>query len=315
VKSLPIPARLNLLLVAAVCSVVIGVQWMASHASWGWPVLAWGGVFSVAMVTLYTLKHEAVHGLLHPDSRWNHACGVLLGLFFLVPFSFYKHGHMGHHRRNRADTEMFDLYYAHDNRLLKTLYLWSILAGLFYVLFVALGVFLLLVPGAVIAVGKRAGVWTNGYVLGSIDPATLPRIRSEVLAIFATQAALFTLLDLQWAPYLALYACHAVFWSSQDYARHAFSPRDILGGAHNLRRNRFLSLVFLNNNCHLAHHRNPRAPWIHLPSLVSEKEWGPPLWRNYLRMLKGPELTEEPAPRSLDASFEVYREANERPQP
>jgi fatty acid desaturase len=304
----PIPARLNLVLLAVTTGSATALQTVAAGVETGAGMILCGGAFAVTLVTLYTLFHEAAHGLAHPDPRVNRGMGRILGIFFGVPFSFFRHGHLGHHRRNRTDSEMFDLYYESDNRFLKILILWSILAGLFYVVFVLLGLALLVAPRPLIRWARGLGMATNAYVIGSMPEELLPSIRGEMVLILAAQGALFLALGWRLESYLLLYGCHAVFWSSQDYARHAFSPRDILDGAHNLRRNRLASWVFLNNNFHKAHHRNPRVSWIHLPGLVTEQEMGPPLWQNYLRMLKGPELTLEPPPKSLDRDFEIYRQ-------
>ncbi len=302
----PIPARLNLVVLAVTTGAATALQTVAAGAESRGSLLLCGGAFALTLVTLYTLLHEASHGVAHPDSRVNRWMGRILGITFGVPFSFYRHGHLGHHQRNRTDSEMFDLYYESDNRLVKILILWSILAGLFYVLFVLLGLALLVAPRPLIRWARGLGMATNAYVIGSMPDALLPSIRGEMVLTLAVQGALFLSLGWRWESYLTLYACHAVFWSSQDYARHAFSPRDIFNGAHNLRRNRLVSWVFLNNNFHKAHHCHPAVPWIHLPGLVTEEEMAPPLWKNYLRMLKGPELTHEPPPKSLDRDFESY---------
>jgi len=300
---------LNLFLLVVTTGSAMALQTLAAGVeSWGALVLC-GGAFAVTLVTLYTLFHEAAHGLAHPTPWVNRWMGRTLGVFFGVPFSFFRHGHLGHHRRNRTDSEMFDLYYETDNRLVKRLILWSILAGFFYVVFVLLGLALLVAPRPLIRWAKGLGMATNAYVIGSMPGDLLPSIRGEMVLILAAQGALFVAFGWRLESFLVLYGCHAVFWSAQDYARHAFSPRDILNGAHNLRRNRLVSWIFLNNNLHKAHHRNPRVSWLHLPGLVTEQEMGPPLWKNYLRMLKGPELAAEPPPKSLDRDFEIYRQA------
>lgn len=53
-----------------------------------------------------------------------------------------------------------------------------------------------------------------------------------------------------------------------------------------------LSILFLNNNLHLVHHKLPRAPWYRLPHLFAERraEWlalnGGYVFPNYLALMK-----------------------------
>src|SRR5688500_5201517 len=112
---MPIPDRLNTVLVAGVVSAAIGLLYLASHASQWWAILGVGIIFSYVLLTGYALLHEATHGNLHSSSRWNYWLGVAAGAFFPVPFSMVRTTHQGHHLRNRTDFEMFDLYYPGDN--------------------------------------------------------------------------------------------------------------------------------------------------------------------------------------------------------
>jgi fatty acid desaturase len=93
-----------------------------------------------------------------------------------------------------------------------------------------------------------------------------------------------------------MYAAHALSWSSQNYVNHAFSPRDIINGAHNHRMNPLIQLLHLNFNIHLVHHQKPRLPWIHLRAFMEHSPERISFYRNYLRLWKGPVLTHEPSP-------------------
>ena len=56
---------------------------------------------------------------------------------------------------------------------------------------------------------------------------------------------------------------------------YAESPRDVVEGAWNLKFWRVSQALFLNYNLHLAHHRQPGAPWTHLPRLVRASDPNP----------------------------------------
>ncbi len=77
-------------------------------------------------------------------------------------------------------------------------------------------------------------------------------------------------------------------WSALQYADHAFSPLDPANGAWNLKVNRVTRAVFLNYHLHLAHHRHPQVPWIHLDQLVDPLEPQPGFLRTWLAMWRGP---------------------------
>ena len=78
------------------------------------------------------MLHEAEHGLLHENRTLNDTVGAILALFFPAPFHLLRQGHIGHHLRNRSDDEAFDFYFEGESRLWKTLQLYGILTGFFY---------------------------------------------------------------------------------------------------------------------------------------------------------------------------------------
>jgi fatty acid desaturase len=79
-----------------------------------------------------------------------------------------------------------------------------------------------------------------------------------------------------------------VNWSSLQYTDHAFSKLDVREGAWNLRVNRVTQALFLNYHHHLAHHRHPQVPWLHLGAFVDPSEERPSFWRIYGQMWRGP---------------------------
>jgi hypothetical protein len=102
------------------------------------------------------------------------------------------------------------------------------------------------------------------------------------------------------------YAAFALNWCSLQYTDHAWTKRDIVNGASNLRVNRVVQWIFLNYHHHLAHHQHPEVPWIHLPKFVDFEAPRPSFLRTYLSLWLGPRPTDEPEPRPIDTRVERH---------
>lgn len=125
-------------------------------------------------------------------------------------------------------------------------------------------------------------------MFANVEHAPRAAIRLELLFTIAMQVALFLLLDLSIAAWLLCYGAFAVNWSSLQYTDHAFSKLDVRDGAWNLRVNPLTRALFLNYHHHLAHHRHPHVPWIHLGEYVDPSEERPSFWTIYWKMWRGP---------------------------
>jgi fatty acid desaturase len=295
---MPIPDRLNACLTAGVFTAAVGLLWLGSWVESWYLVLGVGVAFSYLLLSNYALLHEAAHGNLHSSPRLNYLLGLAAGLLFSMPLSLIRSTHQGHHLRNRTDFEMFDLYYPTDNRLLKYGQWYSILCGLFWPI-VPVGALLFAVCPAFLRTRPFRTARSSSYLLGDVRGAALWAIRGEVLLIAGFFAALFVLLGLRWPNTLVLYACFALNWSTRQYVGHAFTRRDVIEGAWNLRHNRLMTWVLLHGEYDLNHHRRPDVPWYYLPRLSPPGEVRPSYLRHYWRQWLGPRPAEEPAPESL----------------
>ncbi|MBM7114513.1 fatty acid desaturase family protein [Archangium primigenium] len=284
------PGTLNVCLALGIVAGGVGLQWLASRAEGTATLLGLGVAFSFLFLPLYSLLHEAEHRVFHVNPRVNEGFGLLLAAFFPGPFTFLRACHLGHHRRNRSDAEMFDLYYPSDNRTWKRVYFYFLYTGGFW----------LAVP---LAVGSML-VWP-GFLRGQVikDPSTVAmlhgipegffrRIRLECAGVVLLHAALIGGLGLSPGRYLLLYALYGVNWSAQQYITHAASPRHVLDGAHNLRAWRGYEVLLLHFNWHLAHHQHPRVPWLYLPRYDDASRTRPGYLTSFLRFWRGPRLTE-----------------------
>lgn len=294
---MPVPNRLNFVLTLLVFAGAVALLWLGSWVKSYGAVLGIGVAFSYLLLTNYALLHEAAHGNLNSSPCWNRILGTLSGTLFPCPWSMIRVTHQGHHLRNRTDYEMFDLYYPHESRLLRFAQWYSILCGLFWPLVPVGAVLFALCPAALrTRVFRQAR--TSSYVLGDIQKAEVRAIRWEVLLIVAFFVAMFWLLDLRWQNTAILYACFALNWSTRQYVGHAYTQRDVIEGAWNLRHNWLMSWLLLHGEYDLNHHRRPDVPWYYLPTLPSVAP-RPSYVRQYWRLWRGPRLATEPAPESL----------------
>ena len=292
-REFPIPARLNLLLLVAASVASATLLYVASHATPGWKIASAVG-FSFTANTLFSLLHESVHGLLHPDHRVNRWGGRWAAAFFPTSLALQRGFHLTHHRNNRSPIERFDYIESGDIVWLKWLHWYGILTGIYWVV-TQLGLLLYLVAPVLLRVpvlrraSSRVAQQTSSRAYLAVFDNTNGHVaRVELLASFAFQALLVVALDLDLAGWALCYGAFAIHWSTLQYADHAFSPLDAQDGAWNLRGNPLSRALFLNYHFHLAHHRYPQTPWLYLPRKVESAGPQPSFFGVWLSMWRGP---------------------------
>jgi fatty acid desaturase len=284
-----IPGTVNLALCALAAAACSGALWLASHGQ-AWQMALAAIAFSFVNNTMFSLLHESVHGMAHDDRRVNEALGRFAAAFFPTSLSLQRVFHLGHHARNRTHLEQFDYLRPGDRPFLKRAQWYAILTGLYW-LFVPLGgIAYFFAPSLFTRLASTDSAAQTGAssMFAGVDRAPRVTIRLELLFTLAVQIVLFVLLDLHVTGWLLCYAAFAVNWSSLQYADHAFSALDVRDGAWNLRVNPLTRLLFLNYHHHLAHHRNPQIPWIHLGRFVDSAAERPSFWSVYWKMWRGP---------------------------
>lgn len=303
-----IPGTLNLVLVGVVASACCGLLWLASHGT-NWQIVVAAVLFSFLNNTMFSLLHEAVHGIAHDDRRVNEAIGCLAAAYFPTALSLQRVFHLGHHARNRSVEEQFDYVRPFDQPMLKYAQWYAILTGLYW-LFVPLGGVAYFVAPSLFTkpllrsrsseLARQTG---SSSMFAGLEAAPRGRIRLELLFSAAVHVGLFRMLDLSVSGWLLCYAAFAVNWSSLQYTDHAFSRLDVRDGAWNLRVNPVTRLLFLNYHHHLAHHQHPQIPWVHLGRFVDPESKRPSFWAIYLRMWRGPRpISEADAPDGAGAA-------------
>ena len=294
---MPIPDRLNVALAVLVFGGGVVLLHLGSRVGPWYAAVPVGVVFSYLMLTNYALLHEAAHGNLHPRARVNYFLGVVTGLLFPIPFRLMRTTHQNHHNHNRTDHEMFDLYYPSDNRVLKWLQWYGLLCGLFWPL-VPLGAAAFTVcPGLLRGqMLKKADPARGVAIVANLTPPAVRALRLELLLTVGFLCALFWLFGLKWQNTLVLYACFSVNWSTRQYVGHAFSRRDVVEGAWNLRHHPWMSWLLLHGEWDLNHHRRPDVPWYYLPRLSPADEPRMSYRKQYWRQWLGPRPCREPDP-------------------
>jgi fatty acid desaturase len=289
-----IPARLNAGVVLGQILAIGACCYAAAHVRNGWSLALLAVAFGIVMNSVYSIIHEAEHAMLFPNRRWNDLIGALMSLFFPAPFHLIRQGHLGHHLRNRSDDEAFDFYFEGDHRLWRSLVLYGILTGCYWIVVVLSNIVFLVVP---FAANKR--YWDfdrpSHAFMESLNPGYRRLIQIECLAAIALHTFLVWRLHIPLLNYAAMYFGFGLSWSAMQYVHHYGTERHVTRGARNLRLWEPLDRLWLNHNWHLVHHEHPTVPWIHLPALgeaTQRQQRGFLLW-SYLKMWRGPRKTME----------------------
>jgi fatty acid desaturase len=271
--------------------------WLASRLTLTGQLFC-GLLFAQLLLTSYQLIHEACHDLLHPERRINDAIGMVLGWLFPVSFTLMKVTHIVHHCCNRSDHEMFDCYYPGDNRALKLVQWYGLLTGLWWWL-VPLGSLLLAIHPAWLRSPPFRKARTTAVLFDDFGMKEIRRVRLETLLGILFWLAAFHLLNLQWQAVLLLYALFGFNWATRQYVTHAFSPRDVVNGAWNLKVGRLHGLILLNGQWDRLHHQHPHVSWVYLPVLARDMDYDKTYWWQYFRLWRGPRPCQERGPACL----------------
>ena len=297
-ESFPIPARLNFVIVIGCTLVFFLLFFVGAHLTQWWTKLLSACAFGLTMIPVYSLIHEAAHNTLHTNSAVNKFLGRWLCCLFITSFTFYRHCHFKHHKKNRTDEEMWDLYYEHQSKWQRHGNLYLMMVGFGYLAIWLSVLIFLFFPKLITSTFFKKHTEAKGFVSGFTNDYKLKIAQSESIVVVTFQILLLWLLNWNFSLWITFYLVHGLVWSSQNYVNHAFSPRDIINGAHNLKIPAWLNVLYLNFNVHLAHHQNPNISWIHLKRFV-RSEGKISFFRNYISLWRGPRMTEEKSPKEI----------------
>lgn len=296
-----IPEKLNLLIFFIALIIDALLLWAASHLSTVYMFIA-AFLFAFVHNTLFSLMHEAVHGVFAKNYLTNEVFGVILGATFPTAFTMQKIAHLGHHKRNRTDKELYDYYLPHESKRLRDLWLYGgNLLGLYWFIIPLSNLMIIVMPKLFTSqwfIHGPAKVLGFETFVEEIAQYSIVRIWLEAILALVYQVALWYLLDLTWEAWLLCHWFFALHWSALQYVDHAWSPRDVINGAWNLRVLPISRWLALNYHYHLAHHRYPLIPWIYLPKFVREDDAKPTFWSIYFSLWGGT----RPAPPMVESA-------------
>ena len=296
-ESFQIPTRINIAIIVCCSCLYFFLLYIGSQTPEIGCKFLIGLAFGIIMIPIYSLMHEAAHNTLHPNYETNVFLGQYLSTLFVTSYHFFKHCHLKHHKKNRTDEEMWDLYYEHQNKWLRYGNLYLMMIGLGYFALWLSVILFAFSPSVVYSKFLKKHTEIRGFLEGGDHPFKLKTSQKESIIVIVFQIFCLWFIHWDFTTWIILFVVHGLIWSSQNYVNHAFSPRDIINGAHNLKVPKWMDIIYLNFNIHLAHHQNPNIPWIHLPKYIKLEHARFSFFKNYIRLWKGPRLTKEPSPK------------------
>lgn len=311
VSSSRIPVRMN----ATLASVLLGLHLFVLfalpilHA----PLVVVGtalGVVALLSPMLWALVHEAIHGLLHPQRRWNQVGGRVLAIAFGVPLRAVRFAHLRHHRYNRTPWGSDEIYDpAKQSR-------W--LAWVVHYVRITFGLYA--AELAVLIVCWLPRSWLRRPLReacpdlpdGSAGMATMlerdllsdqgmREMRFDSLCVLALYGSSLVLYGASAWVVGAFLALRAFLASQLDHAPHHGTPIERREYALNLTAPRWLHRALLNFPLHRTHHQNPNLPWSALPNASTFETDDISFARGVLRQWRGP-IAIGDAPRAGAAS-------------
>jgi fatty acid desaturase len=242
---------------------LMGAAWAGFAAlTWYWEALGWwiAAPLGAYLVALHgSLQHEALHG--HPTrSAVLNELLVFPAVTLWFPFRRYKAMHLKHHDNDHLtepgiDPESFYLDpQAWDGapRWLKTLYsINNSMLGRFILGPAISTARLVTVEAGLILAGDRRVA--KAWALHGLGVALVWLWVSAICGMPFWQYVLFIA---YWGNALSMMRSYA-----EHRAHEEVGCRTIV-----VETNPIVSLLFLNNNLHMAHHEQPTLPWYEIPA-------------------------------------------------
>lgn len=306
-----IPLRLNLVLGSALLGlnlfVLIALPLLHAPLAWTAAALA---VVALLSPTLWALVHEAIHGLLHPQRRWNHLGGRVLAVAFGSPLRAMRFAHLRHHRYNRTrwgSDEIYDpvtqprwlAYLTHYVRITFGLYAAEI--TVLFACWLPRSVLLPPLREACPDLPDGSAGMAKMLERDLLSEEGLREMRIDSLGVLALYGTSFVLYGSAAWLVAAFLALRAFLASQLDHAPHHGTPVEQRDHALNLTAPRWLHRLLLNFPLHRTHHQNPHLPWTSLPQASRFDGEDIPFVRGVLRQWRGPVAIGD-APRASPSS-------------
>lgn len=271
-RSGAIPAAANLALAVFYAAVnllqfiVLPLWLLPVNANWAWMLLP------LALLTnpFWSLIHEAIHDLFHPNRRINTCFGRVMAILFGSPFRILRLSHLLHHKLNRLPVEGTE-YYDRSKKSKTSAapgYYFQILFGLYLVEVISPLLFFL--PKSWLRRFKDQ--WLRPQSVSAIlmqnwlSPEALREIRFDGVLTVSWLTLSFLCYGQHWRLLLVALLARGFLISFLDNVYHYETPVSDIFYAKNLRLVAPAAKLLLHFNLHGVHHVNPAIPWIHLPN-------------------------------------------------
>lgn len=288
---MPIPIKRNIALILGLQVAVWGTLWWMERLG-GWPALLLAVLLSCVLLTNYALMHEGAHGLLVPNATLNRVLAWMTCTLFPTSSTLFRVAHDAHHCSNKTEMEPFDYYRPGENRLLKIAAWYAILLGPNWLL-MPVGSVLLSLDPRLLQRGVFARMPTTQELARLfVAPGVRRAMLLETVLVIAYWFVMIQVLGLSAGTLVLAAAVFAFHWSTRQYLTHAYTPCDVIEGAHNLSASRVVSWMLLHGHLDLVHHQNPALPWSELPKHLANSRPPVDTWALYRDMWRGP----RPAP-------------------
>jgi len=296
-----IPAALNAALALFYAAVnlyqffILPLWLLPRDGAWAWTLLP------LALLTnpFWSLIHEAIHDLLHPNRTVNALAARLLAVFFGAPFRILRLSHLLHHKLTRMPAEGTEYY---DNSKIS-----KSAAAPGYYLQIFCGLYLVEVSSPLYFFLPRR--WLQRFKERHLRPGSvsailmqnwlgveaLREIRSDGLLTVGWLAMSFYCYGEDWPCLAGALLARGFLISFLDNIYHYETPVGEIFYAKNLRLARPLSKLLLNFNLHGIHHLNPSLPWTGLPQAFDARAatFAGGYFAAALRQLRGPIALQE----------------------
>ncbi|MGH7793526.1 MAG: fatty acid desaturase family protein [Candidatus Binatia bacterium] len=246
--------------------IYLPLRFLPIGMSWAWTLAP------LALLTnpFWSLIHEAIHDLFHPDRVVNTFFGRFLSILFGAPFGILRLSHLLHHKLNRLPIEGTEFYDRAKSTKARAApgYYFQISLGLY--LFELLSPFYFFLPRRLLAaIQKRffrpdsvSGLLMQNW----LGAESLREIRFDGLLILVWLTLSFLCYGERWPLLAALLLARGFLISFLDNIFHYATPVGNIFYAKNLRLPQPLAKLWLNFNLHGIHHVNPAISWIDLPA-------------------------------------------------
>jgi fatty acid desaturase len=245
--------------------IVLPLWLLPAAPAWAWTLLP----LALLNNPYWSLIHEAIHDLFHPNRRINACFGRAMAILFGSPFRILRLSHLLHHKLNRMPVEGTEYYDGNQKTKVSAApgYYFQILFGLYLVEVISPLLFFL--PRRWVRGFKDR--WLRRESVSAIlmqnwlSDEALGEIRFDGLLIVSWLSLSFLCYGEHWPLLLAVLLARGFLISFLDNVYHYDTPVSDIFYAKNLRLAEPAAKLLLHFNLHGIHHVNPAIPWIHLP--------------------------------------------------